>query len=149
MDLTLKIKNSFETHCLFFTTASWWVLPRFWMTASPHKSTGVFSVLCPILMLLFGWSPLVRLFPRHYYYHYFTPWRFLHTSVTWWSSTGVWMTTRLLKSLGLFSVFWLISPRHFIFKSSNDFINPLVNQQSAQTTIVITVTFMFHSFSVL
>ena len=33
----------------------------------------------------------------------------LHISVRWWFSTGVWVTVSLLKSLGLFAVFWPIS----------------------------------------
>ena len=33
---------------------------------------------------------------------------FFDSSVTWWSSTGVWVTTSLFKSPGLFSVFWPI-----------------------------------------
>ena len=34
--------------------------------------------------------------------------RVFHTSISWWSFTGVWVTTSLLKSPGLFSVFWQI-----------------------------------------
>ena len=40
----------------------------------------------------------------HYYYLQDFP-----TSVSWWSFTGVWVTGRILRSPGLFSVFWLIS----------------------------------------
>ena len=32
-----------------------------------------------------------------------------HISVSWWSFTGDWVTASLLKSPGLFSVFWLFS----------------------------------------
>ena len=32
--------------------------------------------------------------------------RVFHISISWWSSTGVWVTASLLKSPGLFSVFW-------------------------------------------
>ena len=35
--------------------------------------------------------------------------RVFHTSACWWFFTGVWVTTCLLKSQGLLSVFWLIS----------------------------------------
>ena len=35
--------------------------------------------------------------------------RFFHVSVSWWFSAGIWVTASLLKSSGLFSVFWLIS----------------------------------------
>ena len=43
------------------------------------------------------------------YYYYFTYLGDFHTSVSRWFSTGVWVTTSLLKSPGLFSVFWPIS----------------------------------------
>ena len=33
--------------------------------------------------------------------YYFTHLRLFHTSVTWWFFTRIWVTTRLLKSLGL------------------------------------------------
>ena len=32
-----------------------------------------------------------------------------HISLSWWSFTGVWVTASLLKSPGLFSVFWLFT----------------------------------------
>ena len=35
--------------------------------------------------------------------------RVFHISVSWWSFTEIWMTATLLKSPGLFSVFWPIS----------------------------------------
>ena len=38
----------------------------------------------------------------------FTPWVF-HINFSWCSFTGVWVTASLLKSPGLFSVFWLFS----------------------------------------
>ena len=41
-------------------------------------------------------------------YHYFTLMRVFLTSVSWWFLTGVCVTASLLKSPGLFSVFWLI-----------------------------------------
>ena len=36
-------------------------------------------------------------------------WEFFYISVSWWFSTGVWVTANLLKSPGLFLVFWPIS----------------------------------------
>ena len=45
----------------------------------------------------------------YYYYYYFTPLRIIHYYVSWLFSTGVWVTISLLKSLGLFLVFWPIS----------------------------------------
>ena len=45
------------------------------------------------------WLSLLLLF----YYYIF------HTSVRWWSFTGVWVTASLFMSLGLFSIFWPFS----------------------------------------
>ena len=36
-------------------------------------------------------------------------WRVFHTSVSWQSFTRIWITVSLLRSPGLFSVFWLTS----------------------------------------
>ena len=44
------------------------------------------------------------------------------------------------------AVFWMVSSRIFISKSSGPIINPLVTVLSEPITIGITVTFMFHSF---
>ena len=44
---------------------------------------------------------------------------------------------------------WMVSTRFLISKSSSPFTNPLGIVSTAPTTICITVTFMFHSFSVL
>ena len=47
----------------------------------------------------------------YYDYHLFVYLliRVFHISVSWWSFTGDWVTTSLLKSPGLFSVFWPFS----------------------------------------
>ena len=45
----------------------------------------------------------------YYYFNYFTHSRVLHTSVTWLFSTWVKVTASILKSPGLFLVFWPIS----------------------------------------
>ena len=42
------------------------------------------------------------------FYDYFTPLGVFHTSISWWSLTGIWVTASLLKSPRLFSVFWPI-----------------------------------------
>ena len=63
-------------------------------------------------------------------------------------------TARLLKSPGLFSVFWLhasnavvwMESTHPLFsKSSTPFINPFGDCTKAQITIGIIIIFMFHS----
>ena len=49
---------------VFHPIVNWWSSARVWVTASLLKSPGLFSVFWPILiMLLFGWSLLVFLFP--------------------------------------------------------------------------------------
>ena len=56
-----------------------------------------------------------------------TAFRVYHTSVSWWFLTEVWVTS-LLKSPGLYSVFWsisAISTRPVISKSSSPGTNPL------------------------
>ena len=42
-------------------------------------------------------------------YYYYSLIRVFHISVRWWCFTGVWVTASLLKSPGLFSVFWPFS----------------------------------------
>ena len=89
------------------------------------------------------------------YYYYLLPFRVFHISVSWWFFPGVWVTASLLKSPGLFSVFWPFSimlsfgwfplvcqlPSH-----QRPFNNLLVTMPKAPITIGIIVTFMFHSF---
>ena len=95
----------------------------------------------------------------YYYYYYYCCWYLLLESFSyqfnWWSSSGVWVTASLLKSPGLFLVFWPFSimlsfgwspPVRQFSKSSNLFSNPLVTVPNAPMTIGIIVTFMFHSF---
>ena len=52
----------------------------------------------------------------YYYYYYFTVFGVIHASISWWFFfTRVWVTTSLLKSLGDFSVFWIISIMLYVF----------------------------------
>ena len=68
--------------------------------------------------------------------------------------TGDWVTASLLKSPGLFSVFWPFSivllfgwsPLVRTSKSSSLFSNPLVTAPKAPISIGTIVTFMFQSF---
>ena len=49
----------------FHTTTSWWSFTGVWETASLLKSSGLYSVFWPILIiLLWRWSPLVLLLPN-------------------------------------------------------------------------------------
>ena len=45
----------------------------------------------------------------YYYYYYYLLIKVFHISISWWFFTGVWVTASLLKSPGLFSVFWPFS----------------------------------------
>ena len=67
--------------------------------------------------------------------------RVFYSNVSWWFSTGVWMTASLLKSPRLFSVFWLIliwfSNCFLISKSSSPFTNFVGINPSAPITIGI------------
>ena len=76
--------------------------------------------------------------------------RVFHISTSWWFFTGVWVTASLLKSPGLFSVFWPFSAVILIVSTyvstSKSFNNPLLIVPKALITIGTFVTFMFHSF---
>ena len=90
-----------------------------------------------------------------YYYHYYLLIRVFHISFSWWSFTRFWVIASLLKSPGLFLVFWpfsiillfwMISTRPPTSNSSSPFNIPLVTVPKAPITIDIIVTGMFHSF---
>ena len=51
-------------------------------------------------------SLFLLFFDLYYYYYYYLLIRVFHISISWWSFTGDWVTASLLKSPGLFSVFW-------------------------------------------
>ena len=86
----------------------------------------------------------------YYYYYYFTHLRVFHISVSWWFSTGVWVTASLLTFPGLFSIMadfnnavvWMVSTRPLISKSSISFTNPLTTVPSSPYTIGIIITFV-------
>ena len=103
-------------------------------------------------------------------YHLFvwSNWNFLHisqwitlptsrvflTSISWWILVQVYRIPQVsgtcLSTLADFNnaVVLRVSNCLLIFKSSSPFTKPLVTVQSVPVTIDITVTFMFHSFSV-
>ena len=79
----------------------------------------------------------------------------IHTSVSWLFSTGVWVTTSLLKSPGTLlsiladlnnAVVWMVSTRPLNSKSTSPCTKPLVTVPSTPDTTGITVVFMFHFF---
>ena len=81
--------------------------------------------------------------------------RVFHTSVSWWSFTEVRVAASLIRSPGLFSVFWSILTIIYVgwswfilwFSTLSALLaKPLETVPSAPTTTVPTVNFMFHSF---
>ena len=92
---------------------------------------------------------------NYYYYYYFTPLKIFYNSINWWFLIGVRVTESLLKSLGLFSVFWPIliillsgwSPLILLFPSLPVHLSILLRiVPSAPITTDISVTFIFYSF---
>ena len=50
---------------VFRISVSWWFFTGVWVTPSLLNSPGLFSVFCPsLIMLSFGWSPIVRQLPN-------------------------------------------------------------------------------------
>ena len=100
---------------------------------------------------------VIFLFHRPFYLYYYSLIRAFLISDSRWIFTGVWVTASLLKSPGLFSVFWLFSIMlsfgwsplvRQLPSPPVPFSNPLVTVPNAPITIGIIVTFMFHSFSI-
>ena len=61
--IIMNISIIISIPCVFFSV-NWWFFNGVWARASLLKSPGLFSVFWPIsIMLWFGWSPLVLLFP--------------------------------------------------------------------------------------
>ena len=90
----------------------------------------------------------------YHYYHYLLLESFSHQIlliVFYWSLTDSkfpQVSRTLLCILAVLNnvVVWIISTRPLISKSSNPINNALVTESKAPITIVIIVTFMFHSF---
>ena len=118
---------------------------------------GLFLQRCYLwfyIILILGFvnlSNLLRLinYILLFFYNYYLLIRVFHISVSRLSFTEVWVTASLLKSPGLFSVFWpfsiMVSTRLPTSKSSSPFSNPLVTVPNAPITIGIIVICMFHS----
>ena len=75
-----------------------------WTYHSYRLLKACILLLCWAFVCILFW-PILN--DYHYYYYYYS-FGVFH-SVSWLSFTGVWVTANLLKSPGLFSVFWLIS----------------------------------------
>ena len=82
-------------------------------------------------------------------FFYFNLLRVFHFSLS--DSKCPWVSGTLLSFLADLNnaIVWMVSTRPLISKSSSSCTNPLVTALSVSITIDITITFMFHSFSVL
>ena len=71
----------------------------------------LWSAFFSLFLLITIWPGLLSriCYYYYYYYYYYLLIRVFHISVSLWSFTGDWVTTSLLKSPGLFSVFWPFS----------------------------------------
>ena len=104
--LASPLPSSFlETYCLFI-------------------SSLVCKALCVVVSFFFLWyfcwsSSLVH------FNTYYLLIRIFHISVSWWSFTCDWLTANLLKSPGLFSVFWPFSI--ILFFGWSPLGRPLIN----------------------
>ena len=113
----------------------------------------------PVLMTAtgasFSWASILFFSVRYVIIIIIYSSRVFQISMSWWFFTGVWVTTSLLKSPGLVSVFrpssampvvWIVSTGPPTSKSSRPFTNPLVTLPNAPITIGTIVTYMLHSF---
>ena len=117
--------HCYFTHLgVFHTSVSWWFSNGVWVTVSPRdsfyysgRSQQFWRVDCLNLPTYFqiphgdyiecaNYNWYNRFFHYYYYYYYYLLIRVFNINVSWWSFTGVWATASLLKSPGLFSVFW-------------------------------------------
>ena len=85
----------------------WWNLTFLhtsqWITLPAQSCLALYSFYANLLHSLIMWLMVSSLSPHNY-----TLLRGSHTSVSRWFLTEVWMTANVLKSPGLFSVFWPI-----------------------------------------
>ena len=106
---------SHNLYLLFFRVLSSFALIIIY---SLEVSTSyIYKIIIWLSFIIFGQlfhgisTGLADYYHYHYYYYYYysTLLRFFHTSASWWSFTGDWVTVSFLKSPGLFSVFWPFS----------------------------------------
>ena len=80
-------------------------------------------VMSSLVLLLCQFAAL----SYYHYYYYYSLIRAFHINVSRWFFTGVWVTASLLKSPGLFLVFWLFSTMlSFGWSPLRQFPSPLV-----------------------
>ena len=78
--------------------------------AHPKSCLVLYSFFANLLHLLIMWLIVLSrsLHNLHLLFIIYSL-RVFHISISWWSFTGVWVTASILKSPGLFTVFWLFS----------------------------------------
>ena len=123
-----------------------------------RASSAIFLLLLLLIRVLWSIclsSSLVHLRKGHYYYYYYYYYyylltKFFHINVSFhWrlSDSKVPRVSRtLLSRVFNTAVVWMVSTRPPTSKSSRPFNKPLVTVPKAPITIVIIVTFLFHSF---
>ena len=111
--------NYFIRLRVFHTIVRWQSFTGIWVSKSPSSCRNPFVTILTALItignLFFVFFQFYSMFSRdskvhnsaRYYYYFLT--RVFHIIFSWWSFPGVWVTASLLKSPGLFSVFWPFS----------------------------------------
>ena len=90
--LSINISKSFHIH------------PSFYLSQPDHIL--VISYQSISLISSSSSSSSSSSYYYYYYYYYYYSFRVFHISVSWWFFPGVWVTASLLKSPGLFSIFY-------------------------------------------
>ena len=72
------------------------------------QNNSVLSTFGKFCFYLFFFNTESVILLNHHQFPYFTNSKIFSTSIRWWFLTGVWATASLLKSPGLFSIFWPI-----------------------------------------
>ena len=106
--IRLSVKVLSEFMCVIFKNRCWVVYIPF-VAMVKFKFLAHFPVRSPCLPSRVSANLLHSLYYYYYYYYYYLLIRVFHISVSWSFFTGDWVTASLLKSPGLFSVFWLFS----------------------------------------
>ena len=81
----------------------------------------------------------------YYHYYYFTPWDFF-TYIEFWVIATLLRTLLSILAVHNNVVVWMVFTRPLFSTFSSSFNNPLVTGLKAPITIIIIVTFMFHSY---
>ena len=125
----LQMASPSPSIVFFSYLARSWYLSLFLLSFNFTLSSNVMVKSTIRQGLFLGWLSL-SVVVTFYYYYYYSLIRAFHISVSRWFFTGVWVTASLLKSPGLFLVFWpfsaMVSTRPPTSKSFSPFSNPLI-----------------------